>query len=139
MKDLLPLPNRDDRSLRWWVHESGTRWVNSVRRFHKELLASVSHPIIENASLGTITRNLHSSQPGVFLWEISRKNLVECVDRLSQTLWSNPNHLQLIACDRLNDSQRIALSEFNIACFLDQPEDMIRLKPIFEGYFARIG
>jgi hypothetical protein len=77
------------------------------------------------------------SGPGVVLWEVRGDQLVAACDGLIQLASCAPNCLPLIACQGVSGRQQIALAELPVAAFVRHPEDLPRLKPVVQGYFAR--
>lgn len=125
-------------TLHWIFFEHGTRWSDSLRRFYPDLFGSNVNFIIKNLRL-IDTPSITPHQRAIVFWEVSRKNLVTSLDNILTLSRTPVSRLHFVACNQLNLSQRLALAEFDIAYFLEQPEDLFRCKPILDGYFARLG
>ncbi|MCH1496365.1 MAG: hypothetical protein L7U72_14165 [Rubripirellula sp.] len=122
----------------WVILENGERWTNCIRRFHQDLLGSDVDVHIRQVHHHGDLRVPTSTRPTVFLLEVGTSNFVDSLDTLTQKLCSPSNQLWLIACNRLSLNRRLVLGELNIAGFLEQPENILRFKPILDGYFARV-
>lgn len=136
-----PLPERRQtiQTLHWIVCERGQRWSNTIRRFHHDLVGKDIQAKVTTQKLTSEPPVTRPSDAIVFLWEVDRSNLVDSLDHLIQIGLSTSNRLQLVASVGLSSTQRLALSELNIAMFLQKPEEMPRCRPILQGYFARLG
>ncbi|MGB1925892.1 MAG: hypothetical protein ACPHL6_05140 [Rubripirellula sp.] len=127
------------QSVRWIVHETGNRWSNSIRRFYHHLIPPEIEVTIHRLGADQDLAASELEPRQIVLWEVNRHNLVDTFDRLLLLRNTAVSRLQLIACDRLTLSQRLALAEFDISGFLEQPEGLYQIKPVFDGYFARLG
>ena len=127
------------QTLHWIVCERSHRWSNTVRRFHHNLVGKEIQAKVTTQKLTSEPPVTRPSDAVVFLWEVDRSNLVDSLDHLIQIGLSTSNRLQLVASVGLSSTQRLALSELNIAMFLQKPEEMPRCRPILQGYFARLG
>lgn len=136
-----PPPKRRQtiQTLHWIVCERGQRWSNTIRRFHHDLVGKDIQAKVTTQKLTSEPPVTRPSDAIVFLWEVDRSNLVDSLDHLIQIGLSTSNRLQLVASVGLSSTQRLALSELNIAMFLQKPEEMPRCRPILQGYFARLG
>jgi hypothetical protein len=74
--------------------------------------------------------------PKVILWEFRRDSLVKACECLIQTSRIAPISLQLLACAGISEREQLALSELPVAAFVRHPEDLLRLRPLLQGYFA---
>ena len=127
------------QTLHWIVCERSQRWSNTIRRFHHDLVGKEIQAKVTTQKLTSEPPVTRPSDAIVFLWEVDRSNLVDSLDHLIQIGLSTSNRLQLVASVGLSLTQRLALSELNIAMFLQKPEEMPRCRPILQGYFARLG
>ena len=121
----------------WIVCESSNRWARAVRRFSAEILAPHPPLAVVTARVAQVKSLLTASGPKVVLWEVRGDQLVSACDGLIQVAAFAPECLQLIACQGVSGRQRIALAELPVAGFVQYPEDLPRLRPVLQGYFAR--
>jgi hypothetical protein len=94
-------------------------------------------PCVVAASTPKVMALLTMHIPRIILWEISRDSLVSACECITQAASLAPESLQLVACQGISDRQQIALAELPVAAFVRHPEDLARLKPMIQGYFAR--
>lgn len=121
----------------WIISESSGRWATAVKRFVPELLPPHGIPCLSAPSTPEVMSLLAIHGPRIILWEIRRDSLVKGCESLMQTAKIAADSLQLVACPGISERQQIALSELPVAAFLRHPEDLPRLKPMIQGYFAR--
>ncbi len=124
------------RAARWIICESSGRWVTAVKRFAPQILPPHGVPCVVAASAPKVMALLAVPGPRIILWEIQRDSLVNACECITQAAGSAPDSLQLVACQGLSDRQQIALAELPVAAFVRHPEDLARLKPMIQGYFA---
>ena len=122
---------------RWIVCESSGRWSPAVRRFSPILIPPRGIPCISSDSSIEVLAELTTQAPRVLLWECSRERLVQICDGVTQAALRAPESLQLVAWAGMGVRHQIALAEFPVAGFVRHPEDLPRLKPMIQGYFAR--
>ncbi len=127
------------RTSRWILCESSNRWVRGVKRFAPQLLPPRGIPCIVAATPSDAMALLSTGGPTIILWEFRGEAIVKACECLIQTARIAPQSLQLVACAGISQRQQLALSELPVAAFLRHPEDLIRLGPMLEGYFARYG
>lgn len=130
--------DQEQAFVHWVILENGERWTNCVRRFHQDLLGTHVDVHIRQVHHHGDLRITTSKLPTVFLLEVGASNFVDSLDTLTQRPCDCSNQLWLIACNRLSLNRRLVLGELDIAGFLEQPEDILRCKPILDGYFARV-
>jgi hypothetical protein len=127
----------DDRSARWIICETSGRWITAVKRFAPQLNPPGSVASFQSASATDIMARLAVPGPRVILWEFHRAGLVKACESVTQVARLAPETLQLVACQGIGESQQIALTELPVAAFFRHPEDLPRLRPMIQGYFAR--
>ncbi len=122
---------------RWIVCESSGRWSPAVRRFSPILIPPRGISCVSTGSSAEALAEITSRAPRILLWECSRERLVQIWDAVTQASLRGPESLQLVACAGIGLRHQIALAEFPVAGFVRHPEDLPRLKPMVQGYFAR--
>jgi hypothetical protein len=122
---------------RWIVCEASGRWSPAVRRFSPILVPPHGIACVATESSAVALAELTSQAPRILLWECSRERLVQICDAVTQAALRGPKSLQLVACAGIGLRHQIALAEFPVAGFVRHPEDLPRLKPMVQGYFAR--
>jgi hypothetical protein len=125
------------RTARWLVCESSGRWSLAVRRFCAELLPPVGIPCLVSNSPQETLRLISMNTPSAVLWELTRESLPTGCDSLIQAAKLTPQPLQLVASCELSARQQLSLLELPVGALVRHPEDLRRLKPMFQGYFAR--
>ena len=122
---------------RWLICESGQRWEMALRRFAPEIVPRGRTADLIAVAPGDLQRWLGEADPKILFWEFNRESLLETCDLVMLAANRSPNSLQIAAFEQLSHRQRTTVMELPVATFVEHPEDLPRLKPMVQGYFAR--
>lgn len=131
--------DRPSKNVRWIIQETHSRWSNGVKRFYRDLIPLDFTVTIQSVEAEMRTKAFDLEPQLIVIWEVNRSNLVATIDSLLQIRGNTVSRLHLIACDQISLNHRLSLAEFDVSGFLEHPEDLYQLKPVFDGYFARLG
>lgn len=122
---------------RWIICESSDRWSRAVRRFLHQIAPGVEVSCVVTETAAEVMAILQAPGPLVILWEFGGQSLVHGCESLIQTATISPKSLQLVASYGISEREKATLSELPVATFVTHPEDLPRLRPMIQGYFAR--
>lgn len=135
---MIDQPARRPFTRRWIVCAADPRWLIAVRRFAPELVPRPLVPLVVPAEPAQVAAALAGQHRAVVLWQADPDSLAAVCSRLVQIAIDFPGILQLAATSELSDGDRIALAEFPCATSVRHPEDLPRLTPMMQGYFASL-
>lgn len=126
-----------DTLARWIICESGQRWQMALRRFAPEIVPQARRADLISVAPSDLHRWLQEADPKILFWEFNRESLLDTCDLVMLTANRSPHSLQIAAFEQLTHRQRTTVVELPVATFVEHPEDLPRLKPLVQGYFAR--
>ena len=121
----------------WFVIESDVRWLHATRRFADELMPSPLRAVPRRLEPGP-DLVLPSGLAALAIWEVDPSNLASVCSRLATTPRAphGQRPLHLAAVSALSNRERLVLLEFGAATLIEHPEELGRLKPMIQAYFA---